>query len=84
MPVLVVSTNIGLIFAQVLPFLYLGIIGCLIGIVFIIFAANLAKDVQASQKISSGHFRKMLPTKFQNNNLKKSSSITTIQLALIQ
>lgn len=48
MPVLIVSVNIGLVFAQLLPFLYIGIIGCVVGIVFVVFATNLAKDMQAN------------------------------------
>lgn len=48
MPVLIVSVNVGLVFAQLLPFLYIGIIGCVVGIVFVVFATNLAKDMQAN------------------------------------
>lgn len=48
MPVLIVSTNIGLILAQVVPFLYIGLIGCIVSIVFIVFASNIAKDIQAN------------------------------------
>jgi hypothetical protein len=46
-PVLVVGVNLGLIFAKVVPFLYIGIVGILMLIGFAIIGYYKLKDIKS-------------------------------------
>lgn len=79
-PVLIVGLNIGLIFSQIIPFLYISILAFIISGLFMFVGIVYLKDIRASEKISDGSFRRLLPSRRQSP--KKFN--VTIQMAAIQ
>lgn len=80
MPVLIVGFNLGLVFSQIVPLLYVTILSVLLLIILLYLTYNIFKDIRNDEKITEGYFRKMLPQRFIQN--RKSNLV--IQLASIQ
>jgi len=79
-PVLIVGTNIGLIFTEFVPFLFVCILGLLFSCIFIMFAYWELKSTTADEKIQDGVFKKMLPPRLKNSR----KPDLTIQMTMIQ
>lgn len=85
MPALIVGFNLGLVFSQIVPFLYVTLLAVIFLIILIYFSYTIFKDIRSNEKITDGYFRKMLPQRFQNNSRKSNVKANlSIQLASIQ
>lgn len=78
---LIFALNIGLLLSEFIPFFYISIAAVLAAFVGLYLAYLIFRDFEASEKISEGHFRKMLPQRIQNTPKRTS---LTIQMAQIQ
>lgn len=82
LPVLIFGLNVGLLLSEFIPFVYISSVAVLIVIAGLYIAHLFLQDFEASEKISDGHFRKMLPARIQNTPNKRTN--LTVQMALIQ